>query len=62
MVATCPSENTEVLDQSNFWNDGGINWDAHRIGWAIAGGCAALVSSNFTYYFLKAGERAWGVR
>ena len=40
---TCPNDNKEVIDQSSFWDADGINWDAHRIGWAIAGGCAALV-------------------
>ena len=44
MAPTCPSENTEVTDQSSFWDSGNLNWDEHRIGWAIAGGCAALVS------------------
>ncbi|KAI0259472.1 DUF300-domain-containing protein [Gloeopeniophorella convolvens] len=39
---SCPSDNTQVVDQSSFWSHGSIHWDAHRIGWAIAGGCAAL--------------------
>ncbi|TFK35664.1 organic solute transporter Ostalpha-domain-containing protein [Crucibulum laeve] len=41
---TCPSENTEAVDQSKFWDSNGMNWDKHRIGWAIAGGCAALTA------------------
>jgi len=41
MRPTCPSENTETTDQGRFWDAGGANWDEHRIGWAIAGGCAA---------------------
>lgn len=45
MAPSCPSENTEAVDQSSFWDSGNLNWDEHRIGWAIAGGCAALVSS-----------------
>ena len=40
---TCASDNTEAVDQSNFWTDGSIHWDAHRVGWAIAGGCTAAV-------------------
>lgn len=42
---SCPSDNTEAVDQSSFWTSGNIHWDAHRIGWAIAGGCSALVST-----------------
>ncbi|EIW74213.1 DUF300-domain-containing protein [Coniophora puteana RWD-64-598 SS2] len=39
---SCPSENTQTTDQSSFWNSDSLHWDEHRIGWAIAGGCAAL--------------------
>ena len=42
---SCPSDNTQAVDQSSFWNSGNIHWDAHRIGWAIAGGCSAVVST-----------------
>jgi hypothetical protein len=42
---SCPSDNTQVVDQSSFWSSGNINWDAHRIGWAIAGGSTFLVSA-----------------
>ncbi|KIY62145.1 DUF300-domain-containing protein [Cylindrobasidium torrendii FP15055 ss-10] len=38
----CPDSNRAQVDQSTFWDEDGINWDAHRIGWAIAGGCAAV--------------------
>ncbi|KAF9456290.1 DUF300-domain-containing protein [Collybia nuda] len=38
----CPLENRPDIDQSSFWDTNGINWDKHRIGWAIAGGCACL--------------------
>ena len=42
----CPtSENQIAIDQSQFWDSNGIHWSAHRIGWAIAGGCAAIVST-----------------
>ncbi|KAF8879061.1 organic solute transporter Ostalpha-domain-containing protein [Infundibulicybe gibba] len=41
-MPTCPSENQQAIDQSGFWNSNGMNWDKHRIGWAIAGGCAIL--------------------
>ncbi|KAF8839224.1 DUF300-domain-containing protein [Paxillus ammoniavirescens] len=42
MARTCPSQNTEGVDQTSFWSSGNLNWDEHRIGWAIAGGCTAL--------------------
>jgi len=42
MNHSCPSDNTENVDQSSFWSSGNLNWDQHRIGWAIAGGCAVL--------------------
>jgi hypothetical protein len=45
-VMTCPSDNTQAVDQSNFWSDGSVHWDAHRVGWAIAGGCAVLVRAT----------------
>ena len=40
---SCLSDNTQAVDQSRFWSDKSLHWDAHRIGWAIAGGCAVLV-------------------
>lgn len=43
-MPTCPSDNQQAVDQTGFWNpDGGIEWDAHRIGWAIAGACSVAV-------------------
>lgn len=43
MVAFCNSTNSVIADQETFWDiDGTIHWDAHRIGWSIAGGCAAV--------------------
>ena len=39
------SENTIATDQSSFWNSSSLQWDAHRIGWAVAGGCTVLVCS-----------------
>ena len=42
-MPTCEADNTAAVDQSDFWSSDGIDWDAHRIGWAISGGCAALV-------------------
>ncbi|KAL1757895.1 organic solute transporter Ostalpha-domain-containing protein [Schizophyllum commune] len=41
-MPTCEADNTAAVDQSDFWSSDGIDWDAHRIGWAISGGCAAL--------------------
>jgi hypothetical protein len=40
------SENTVTVDQTSFWDTSGLHWDAHRIGWAIAGGCTVLVRSG----------------
>ncbi|KAG1814227.1 organic solute transporter Ostalpha-domain-containing protein [Suillus subaureus] len=42
MESSCPSDNTVDVDQSSFWGAGNLNWDEHRIGWAIAGGCTVL--------------------
>ncbi|KAN0132238.1 Organic solute transporter Ostalpha domain containing protein [Lactarius tabidus] len=39
---SCPSDNAQAVDQSTFWGEGFRHWDAHRIGWAIAGGCSVL--------------------
>ncbi|KAH9850854.1 DUF300-domain-containing protein [Lenzites betulinus] len=38
----CPSDNLQIIDQSSFWSSDGLDWDAHRIGWLIAGVCAAV--------------------
>ncbi|GLB36716.1 putative DUF300-domain-containing protein [Lyophyllum shimeji] len=38
----CPDENSQYIDQTSFWDSNGVNWDTHRIGWTIAGGCACL--------------------
>ncbi|KAG5729931.1 hypothetical protein E4T56_gene8668, partial [Termitomyces sp. T112] len=38
----CVSDNKDVIDQSSFWDSNGVNWDAHRIGWAIAGSCTVV--------------------
>ncbi|KAI0031306.1 DUF300-domain-containing protein [Vararia minispora EC-137] len=38
----CPSDNTQAVDQTSFWDSNGIHWDQHRIGWAIAGATAVL--------------------
>lgn len=39
----CPAENTAAIEQTSFFNENGINWTPHTIGWSIAGGCAVLV-------------------
>lgn len=44
----CPAENTVAVEESSFFNADGINWTTHTIGWAIAGGCAALVCLPWT--------------
>ncbi|KAH6887355.1 organic solute transporter Ostalpha-domain-containing protein [Coprinopsis sp. MPI-PUGE-AT-0042] len=30
------------IDESHFWDADGAHWTAHRIGWAVAGGCTVL--------------------
>ncbi|CAD6587708.1 MAG: hypothetical protein TREMPRED_004830 [Tremellales sp. Tagirdzhanova-0007] len=40
---SCPSVNDPATGEDCFLCADGIHWDDHRIGWAIAGGCAALV-------------------
>ncbi|KAJ7060568.1 DUF300-domain-containing protein [Mycena amicta] len=46
----CPTDNITAIDQSDFWDSAhGLNWDAHRIGWSISGGCA-LITTLITCY------------
>ncbi|KAJ3792380.1 organic solute transporter Ostalpha-domain-containing protein [Lentinula aff. detonsa] len=52
-MPTCPSDNQQTVDQTDFWTDGGIDWDAHRIGWAIAGACAAAACSFHFCFILQ---------
>jgi len=37
------AENTIAVNQSSFWSSSG-DWDTHRIGWAIAGGCTVVTT------------------
>ncbi|KAI0280622.1 DUF300-domain-containing protein [Russula aff. rugulosa BPL654] len=37
----CPSDNTQAIDQSHFWGSGS-HWDAHRVGWVVAGICTLV--------------------
>jgi len=39
MVAKCPADNTNSIEQERFW-DG--HWDAHKVGWLISGAAAAI--------------------
>lgn len=39
----CPSDNAQAVDQSHFWSFS-PHWDAHRIGWLIAGLCALVAN------------------
>ncbi|KAF8476290.1 DUF300-domain-containing protein [Russula ochroleuca] len=39
---TCPSDNYQAVDQSHFWSGGSLHWDAHRVGWAVAGACTVV--------------------
>ncbi|POW07888.1 hypothetical protein PSTT_07923 [Puccinia striiformis] len=38
----CNATNTAVKDESDFFSENSINWDAHRIGWVIAGSMSIL--------------------
>lgn len=51
MPRTCPSVNTAAVDQSSFWSDSSLHWNAHRIGWVIAGGCTVVVSYYYVVHF-----------
>ncbi|PPQ85983.1 hypothetical protein CVT25_001682 [Psilocybe cyanescens] len=49
----CPtSPNQVAIDQSQFWDENGMHWDSHRIGWAIAGVCAALAVTLSAFLLL----------
>lgn len=41
--SSCPSDNTQAVDQTSFWGKNGVDWDTHRIGWAVSGACALVV-------------------
>lgn len=61
----CKEDNSSVLDQSTFWDSSGMHWDAHRIGWAISGGCAVLtllitlcsVWGHLRHYYVPSEQR-----
>jgi hypothetical protein len=52
---TCASDKPRLLttDQSHFQTDGNVHWDAHRIGWAIAGAGTAVVRVYATNSFFS---------
>ena len=56
MGATCPSDNTQATDQSSFWANG-AGWDAHKVGWTIAGACTVVVR-QFPYSYLASAQRS----
>ncbi|KAF9465053.1 DUF300-domain-containing protein [Collybia nuda] len=41
-MGNCPSDNASAIDQSSFWGPDGVNWDAHRTGWVVAGTCTIV--------------------
>jgi len=45
----CNATNTEITDESDFFSESSINWDAHRIGWVLAGSMAILTIIISTY-------------
>ncbi|KAG8827697.1 hypothetical protein FS842_008317 [Serendipita sp. 407] len=61
MVNVCPEDNTEAIDQSSFWDENGLHWDYHRIGWAISGGCA-LITLIITIFSVLGHARHYYVR
>lgn len=54
MAPACPSDNTQAVEQDSFWNSNSGNWDAHRIGWLIAGVCALVVRPNLSVLYALA--------
>ncbi|OCH86292.1 DUF300-domain-containing protein [Obba rivulosa] len=38
----CPSDNFQIVEQGSFWSSDGVDWDAHKIGWVVAGACAVV--------------------
>ncbi|KAG6810571.1 hypothetical protein H0H92_011297 [Tricholoma furcatifolium] len=54
MSSQCPSDNTIAVDQSSFWSSSGVNWDAHRVGWAIAGGCSVVLTKLLLIEYVAA--------
>ncbi|KAF8637178.1 hypothetical protein AX17_002991 [Amanita inopinata Kibby_2008] len=52
-MPSCASTNTIAVDQSDFWDSNGINWDSHRIGWVIAGSCACATVAISSYTVLQ---------
>lgn len=66
----CNSTNTLAVDQSSFWSNGSVNWDAHRIGWVVAGSFAVAtvlvtafsVTMHTLYYNSKMQQRQIIVR
>ncbi|KAI3618884.1 transmembrane protein 184c [Moniliophthora roreri] len=45
MARECPDINKTETDQSSFWDSGKLNWDAHRIGWTVAGVCSVIAAT-----------------
>ncbi|KAG2019640.1 DUF300 domain-containing protein [Coprinopsis cinerea AmutBmut pab1-1] len=45
--------NKVEIDESKFWDENGIHWEPHRIGWAVAGGCTVITVIISTYTVLK---------
>ncbi|WVO13048.1 hypothetical protein L204_100657 [Cryptococcus depauperatus] len=46
---------------NEFWSSDGIHWDAHRIGWAVAGGCA-IATTLITLFSLTMHARRYQYR
>ncbi|THH26882.1 hypothetical protein EUX98_g7305 [Antrodiella citrinella] len=42
MSSTCPSDNTQSVEQGSFWSSNGGHLDAHKAGWIISGACATV--------------------
>lgn len=45
----------QTIDQSKFWDEDGIHWEPHRIGWAIAGGCTVIVRRSIVKFYTRVG-------
>lgn len=49
----CNSTNREIVDESDFFTQDSIDWDAHRIGWVVAGSMAILTIIISAYSVLQ---------
>lgn len=54
-MSGCPSDNSQAIDQSSFWDFGSGPWDKHRIGWLVAGICSVVVRLGYPSIKIRLG-------